>query len=83
MLTTANASNITDERLDLCGVNFCYDEFINLTANDTADSTILPPENQVEMLFGILLGFGILASIILACFIDSPARFLQVELEVR
>lgn len=72
-----NATHISDERLSLCGVNFCYDEFANLTSNDTDGSPIAPPANQVEMLFGILLGFSILAALILAFLVDSdPQRYI-------
>ena len=72
---SSNSTEISDERLSLCGVNFCYEEFANLTNNKGSSSSIDQPiKNQIELLFGIMLGFSILAAIILAFLFDSDPQ---------
>ncbi len=72
---------ITEERLSLCGANFCRSAWANFTAaNNKANSssTILPPTEKINMLFGILMGFSLLAAIIMAILVDNPREYYLI-----
>ena len=62
---------ISEERLQFCGANFCN--------ADTGNSTVLekPSIDKVYMLAGIFLGFALLASAIIALFVDPLTQYVQ------
>ncbi len=69
---------ITEERLSLCGADFCRSTWANFTAtnyNRNSSSTILPPTEKLNLFFGILLGFSLLAAIIMALVVDNPREY--------
>lgn len=64
---------ISEERLQFCGANFCN--------ADTGNSTVLekPSIDKVYMLAGIFLGFALLASAIIALFVDPLTQFGELS----
>ena len=70
MLSSGSIENntITEDRLQFCGSNYCHQE--------TENATILekPSMEKVYLLAGIFLGFAILASVIIAIFVDPLTR---------
>lgn len=62
-------SNITsdDERLSFCGANFCNQEFNSTESNK-------PTKQSIDMLSGILLGFALLATVVIAFLVDPLTR---------
>ena len=77
---THNKTQISDERLDFCGANFCPSG-LNLSLSNDSDISgpVLerPPTDQIHFLMYIFLGFAILASIIVAVFVD-PIREYEI-----
>lgn len=73
----ANETMVDDKLLYYCGANFCSSR--NLT-NITGDGSVASPlerpdEAKIQMLTGILLGFALLASLIMAFLVDPLSRF--------
>lgn len=68
-----NATEITDERLSYCGANFCNDAWNNFT-DGPDDSTADERPANLETLLGILLGFSLLAAIVMAVLLDPPMK---------
>ena len=66
------SSEINEERLSICGANFCNEDLGNMT--DSRGRPIIPPRGQIDMLFGILLGFSLLAAVCIILLVDSPKR---------
>jgi len=67
------SDSINEEQLDICGGNYCNEDFVNMT--DSRGRPIIPPQNQIDILFGILLGFSLLASVFIIFLVDSPERY--------
>jgi len=67
------SNSINEERLRICGANYCNEDFENMT--DSSGRPIIPPQSQVDMLFGILLGFSLLAVFFIIFLVDSPKRY--------
>ena len=71
----ASTHNVTTKASNpgQCGANFCYDHLkqtaVNLTDDDAAE---IPANRNVPMLMGILLGFALLATLILIFLVDPP-----------
>jgi len=72
---TQNKTQISDERLDFCGANFCPNGDLSISNVTEISGPVLerPPTDQIHFLMYIFLGFAILASIIIAVFVD-PIR---------
>ncbi|KAI9554119.1 hypothetical protein GHT06_019391 [Daphnia sinensis] len=73
----ANETIVGEQLLEYCGANFCNSR--NLT-NITGDGSVASPlerpdEDKIQMLTGILLGFALLASLIMALLVDPLSRF--------
>ena len=66
MLSGGSTENntITEDQLQFCGANFCHEETGNATALEK------PSSEKIYMLAGIFLGFAVLASVIIAIFVD-------------
>jgi hypothetical protein len=60
-----------DPQLNLCGSRFCPWETRNGTAGER------PSDSKIYLLMGIYLGCAILASAIVAAFVDPLTRFLE------
>ncbi len=75
-MDTAEGSEKPEEVLDYCGANFCNSRNLtNIAGNGTVESPLArPDEAQIQMLTGILLGFALLASVIMAIFVDPLSR---------
>ena len=76
MLSTGTVEDvpISDEVLEYCGANFCNSrDLSNLTGNSTE---VEKPDlkDEIQLLSGILLGFALLASVIMALFVDPLSR---------
>ena len=73
----SNNGKPTEEKLSHCGVDFC--PYLNLTgmteggSGNSADDK--PDKAQIDMLSGILLGFALLASVIMAILVDPLSRY--------
>lgn len=69
-------TSINEEKLSYCGANFCNKQSsANISANATTNSSItLPSEDRINILFGIMVGFSLLAAVIMALFLDNPRK---------
>ena len=75
-----NKTQISDERLDFCGANFCPNVNLSIANATDVSGPVLerPPTDQIHFLMYIFLGFAILASIIIAVFVD-PIREYEMN----
>ena len=73
---SSNSTVVNNETLIYCGVNFCSR---TATANVTTSDDMLlhpisvdkPSKADIELLTGILLGFALLATLIIIVLVDS------------
>lgn len=68
-------NTITEDQLQFCGANFCHEETGNATALEK------PSSEKIYMLAGIFLGFAVLASVIIAIFVDPLTQFGELARE--
>lgn len=76
-----NGTVITNESLNYCGVNFCNEIQINLT--DVVDQVLhlhdpissLDHPSKIDVLTGILLGFGLLGTLIVIIMVDPLTKY--------
>ena len=78
----SNKTKYSDDHLNYCGAHFCYDlDLTNLTGNGNSSSAgsgsiIEPPAVElVRLLCGILLGFALLATVLIAFFVDPLTEY--------
>lgn len=73
----ANETIVEDEILEFCGANFCNGRNLtSITGNGSVPSPLeRPDEDKIQMLTGILLGFALLASLIMALLVDPLSRY--------
>ena len=65
-----NKTLINDERLNLCGANFCNNMDLSNVTDISGPILERPPTEQIHFLMYILLGSAILASIVIALLVD-------------
>lgn len=67
-----------DERLSYCGANFCGQNLTGLTdGTGSGTASDKPDEAKIDLLSGILLGFALLATVIIAFLVDPLSRFVK------
>ena len=71
---TTNKTLYSDERVDYCGANFCSNVDLTNITGDNGTIIEKPAVELVQLLTGILLGFALLATIIIIVFVDSKNR---------
>jgi len=75
--TNANTT-ISDVQLEFCGANFCNQNFNNLTGDLVMDEEYNDPnahsKASIDLLSGILLGFSLLATVIMAFLLDPLTK---------
>jgi len=69
VLSTGSTSNISQEQLSYCGVNYCNQDFSNFTSGDGSGDDVID-RTTLNLLFGILLGFTLLAATIVLFLVD-------------
>ena len=69
---TNQNTTFSDEQLEFCGANFCNQKFANLTGD--LENPYKPSKASIDLLSGILLGFSLLATIIIAFLLDPLIR---------
>ena len=82
----SNKTKYSDDHLNYCGAHFCYDlDLTNLTGNGNSSSAgsgsiIEPPAVElVRLLCGILLGFALLATVLIALFVDPLTEYCNTN----
>ncbi len=71
----ANETKVDDEVLNYCGAHFCNSLNLSEITGGNVSSPLQKPEKaQIQMLCGILLGFALLASAIMALLVDPLSR---------
>lgn len=75
-MDSATDTEIPDEILDYCGANFCSSRNLTNITGDGGNSSPLqkPDKDKIQLLTGILLGFALLASLIMAIFVDPLSK---------
>ena len=83
---TSNKTKYSDDHLNYCGAHFCNDlDLTNLTGNGNSSSAgsgsiIEPPAVElVRLLCGILLGFALLATVLIALFVDPLTEYCNTN----
>ncbi len=69
VLATGSKSNISQEQLSYCGVNYCNQDFSNFSSGDGSGDDVID-RTTLNLLFGILLGFTLLAAAIVLFLVD-------------
>jgi len=77
MGTNPNAT-VSTAQLEFCGANFCNQNLnTNLTGNSVMDEVLnTPSKASIDLLSGILLGFSLLATVIMAFFLNPLTRYI-------
>lgn len=77
--STSMPEELNDERLDYCGANFCSSLTIITNNSDSADPVSIiekPSVELIQLLAGILLGFSLLATVIIVTLIDGNVGYI-------
>ena len=77
-----NKTMMSDERLEFCGANFCTDADLSNITDTSGPILERPPTEQIHFLMYIFLGFAVLASIIIAIFVDPIRECVQSLLKI-
>lgn len=75
-MDSVNDTEISDGVLEFCGANFCNSRNLtNITGEgDIGSGVQRPDEDKIQLLTGILLGFALLASVVMAIFVDPLSK---------
>jgi len=87
-MDTNQNTTISYVQLELCGANFCNQDFTNITGNSIMrggfeDVNSNPTKARVNLLSGILLGISLLATVIIAFLLDPLTRYFIIHRKVK